>query len=96
MLTTYTLLSYVIAVLMWTLIGRGVLRLLIPGDPSKNPVYQLFTWALWPVLAPLRATLGRIVPHAHLGWYAFILLLALRFALYMLFYSQGWLVLPAS
>ena len=27
MLTTYTLLSFVIAVLMWTLIGRGVLRL---------------------------------------------------------------------
>ncbi|GGA80232.1 hypothetical protein GCM10011521_18120 [Arenimonas soli] len=96
MLTTYTLLSFVIAVLMWTLIGRGVLRLLIPGDPMKNPVYRLFTWALWPVLAPLRATLGRVVPHSHLGWYAFILLLALRIGLYMLFYSQGWLVLPAN
>jgi len=96
MLTTYTLLSFVIAVLMWTLIGRGVLRLLIPGDPMKNPVYRLFTWALWPVLAPLRATLGRVVPHSHLGWYAFIILLALRIGLYMLFYSQGWLVLPAS
>ncbi|WP_374605448.1 hypothetical protein [Arenimonas sp.] len=96
MLTTYTLLSYVIAVLMWTLIGRGVLRLLIPGDPMKNPVYRLFTWALWPVLAPLRATIGRVVPHSHLGWYAFIILLALRIGLYMLFYSQGWLVLPAN
>ncbi|GAB2667388.1 hypothetical protein [Arenimonas aestuarii] len=96
MLTTYTLLSFVIAVLMWTLIGRGVLRLLIPGDPMKNPVYRLFTWALWPVLAPLRATLGRVVPHSHLGWYAFIILLALRIGLYMLFYSQGWLVLPAN
>ena len=81
MLTTYTLLSYVIAVLMWTLIGRGVLRLLIPGDPMKNPVYRLFTWALWPVLAPLRATIGRVVPHSHLGWYAFIILLALRIVL---------------
>ena len=96
MLTTYTLLSYVIAVLMWTLIGRGVLRLLIPGDPMKNPVYKLFSWALWPVLAPLRATIGRVVPHSHLGWYAFIILLALRIGLYMLFYSQGWLVLPAN
>ena len=96
MLTTYTLLSYIIAVLMWTLIGRGVLRLLIPGDPMKNPVYRLFTWALWPVLAPLRATIGRFVPHSHLGWYAFIILLGLRIGLYMLFYSQGWLVLPAN
>jgi len=61
-----------------------------------NPVYRLFTWALWPVLAPLRATLGRVVPHSHLGWYAFILLLGLRIGLYMLFYSQGWLVLPTK
>ena len=96
MLTLYSLLQYLLAVLMWTLIGRGILRLMIPGDPMKNPVYKLFTWALWPVLAPLRATLGRVVPASHLGWYAFALLLALRFALYFLFYGQGWLVLPAA
>lgn len=96
MLTLYTLLQYALAVLMWTLIGRGVLRLLIPGDPMRNPVYRLFTWACWPLLAPLRATIGRWAPHAHLGWYALILVLALRLGLYMLFYGMGWLVLPRA
>ena len=96
MLTAYTLLQYLLAVLMWTLVGRGLLRVMIPGDPMRNPVYRLFTWALWPVLAPLRATLGRVVPHSHLGWYALFALLALRVGLYMLFYSQGWLVVPAA
>jgi len=96
MLTAYTLLQYLLAVLMWTLIGRGVLRVLIPGEPMRNPVYRLFTWACWPLLAPLRATLGRWSPEAHLGWYALILVLALRLGLYMLFYGMGWLVLPAQ
>lgn len=94
MLTAYTLLQYALAVLMWTLIGRGVLRVLIPREPMRNPVYRVFTWACWPLLAPLRATLGRAVPEAHLGWYALILVLALRLGLYMLFYRMGWLVLP--
>lgn len=94
MLTIYTLIQFMLAVLMWTLVGRGVLRLLIPGEPMANPVYRLFSWALWPVLAPLRATLGRVVPAAHLGGYALFLLLAARVGFYMLFYSQGWLVLP--
>ena len=96
MLTTYTLLQYLLAVLMWTLIGRGILRVMIPGDPMKNPVYKLFTWALWPVLARSGASLGRLVPESHLGWYALILLLMLRLGLYFLFYGQGWLVLPPA
>lgn len=94
MLTAYTLIQYLLAVLMWTLVGRGVLRVMIPGEPMRNPVYRLFTWACWPLLAPLRATLGRVVPEAHLGWYALILVLVLRLGLYMLFYGMGWLVLP--
>ena len=94
MLTLYTLLHYALAVVMWTLIGRGVLRALIPGDPMRNPVYWIFTWVCWPLLAPLRATLGRWVPLSHLGWYALILVLGLRLGLYMLFYGMGWLVLP--
>ena len=38
MLTTYTLLQYLLAVLMWTLIGRGVVRVLMEllrSDPSN-------------------------------------------------------------
>lgn len=91
MLQVYTLLQYLLAVMMWTLIGRGALRLLIPGDPGRNKVYQLFTWVCWPALAPARALLPRAVPDSHIGFYTLFAVLVLRVGLYMLFYSQGWL-----
>jgi hypothetical protein len=46
---------------------------------------------LAPVLVPTRALLPRMIPDAHIGWWAFALLVLLRVLLYMLAFSQGWL-----
>lgn len=91
MFALFQLLQILLGVWMWTLIGRAVLRVLIPGDPSRNPIYRVMTLVCWPLFAVLRLVLPRAVPDAHLGFYALALVIALRVAAYMLFYSQGWL-----
>lgn len=98
MFILFQILQIILGVWMWTLLGRAVLWMLIPGDPRTNLIYRVMTLACWPILTPLRAGLPRSVPEAHLGFYALILVLFLRVGLYMLFYTQGWLpsVVPAS
>jgi hypothetical protein len=91
MFILFQLLQIVLGVWMWTLLGRAVLWMLIPGDARTNLIYRVMSLACWPVLAPLRALLPRSVPEAHLGFYALVLVLVLRVALYVLFYTQGWI-----
>jgi hypothetical protein len=91
MFKVFQLTQLLLGVWMWTLLGRAFLWMLIPGDPNQNPIYRVMSWVCWPVLRPLRAVLPRAIPDAHLGFYAFFLVLALRIGVYMWFYSQGWL-----
>ena len=87
----YALLNFVLALLMWTLVGRGVLWLIVGGNTQHNFVYRFFTRVLAPVLVPTRALLPRMIPDAHIGWWAFALLILLRVVLYILAFTQGWL-----
>jgi uncharacterized protein YggT (Ycf19 family) len=91
MFTVFQLLQIALGVWMWTLLGRAVLWMLIPGDPRSNPIYRVMSLVCWPILAPLRALLPRSVPEAHLGFYALVVVVLLRLGTYMLFYSQGWI-----
>jgi len=91
MFLVFQILQIGIGLLMWTLIGQGVLALLIGERRHGNAVYRLFqavTWPLWRItriLSPIR--LGEF----QTGLVAFFLLLALRFAVYMAFYAMGWI-----
>lgn len=92
----YRLIRYIISVFMWTLVGRGALWLLIVGaggKPAENKVYQVFTWALWPVLKPLRLILPKAVPDAYLGVIAFPLLWFTLVGVGMLGLHMGWISL---
>ncbi len=92
----YALLNFVLALLMWTLVGRAVLWLIVGGNAQGNFVYRFFTRVLAPILLPTRALLPRMIPDAHIGWWAFALLLLMRLALYMLAFTQGWLPTAAG
>jgi hypothetical protein len=93
----YALLNFILALMMWTLVGRALLFLIAGGNVQGNFVYRFFTRVLAPVLVPTRALLPRFIPDAHVGWWAFALLVLLRVGLYMLAFTQGWLpVVPEA
>lgn len=92
----YALLNFIIALFMWTLVGRAVLWLIAGGNVQGNFVYRFFTRMLTPVLVPTRALLPRFIPDAHVGWWAFALLVLLRVGLYVLAFTQGWLPTTAN
>lgn len=91
MFALFQIIQLILGLWMWTLIGRALLWMLIPGDARGNFFYRVMSLACWPVLAPLRAILPRAVPDGHVGFYALILVVLLRIGSYMFFYSQGWL-----
>jgi uncharacterized protein YggT (Ycf19 family) len=87
----YQVLSLVLGVLTWTLIGQGLLALMLGEGRNSNPVYRLFAAITRPLLRVSRWLAPGFVADAHLGWLALFLVLALRVGLYMFFYSQGWI-----
>jgi uncharacterized protein YggT (Ycf19 family) len=90
----FNVLQLVLGIYMWTLAGQGILVLLLREKRHTNPAYRIAAWVTAPVLKLTRIITPRFVIDAHIGFLAFFLLLVIRIGLYMLFYSQGWLVLP--
>jgi uncharacterized protein YggT (Ycf19 family) len=87
----YQLLSLALGVLMWTLIGQGLLAVMIGQHREQNFVYRFFATITRPLFRLTRWVSPRFVADAHLGFVALFLVLAARVGLYMLFYSQGWI-----
>lgn len=91
MYALYQILSLLISALMWTLIGQGVLALILGERRAQNFVYRFMATITWPMMRLTRILTPRLVLDRHLGWVAVLLLLFLRLALYMFFYAQGWI-----
>ncbi len=91
MFQLYQLLSLALGVLMWTLIGQGLLAVMIGQQREQNFVYRFFAAITRPLFRLARWVTPRFVADAHLGFVALFLVLAARVGLYMLFYSQGWI-----
>ncbi len=98
MFALYQILSLLIGVLMWTLIGQGLLALILGERRHQNFVYRFMAAITHPILWLTRRITPRLVLDRHLGWIALFLLLLLRIALYMFFYAQGWIptMLPGT
>jgi hypothetical protein len=89
----YRLIRYIISVFMWTLAGRGVLWMLLAAagaNPRENKVYQVLTWMLWPVLAPLRRIVPKAVPDPYIALMALPLLWMLLIAVGIAGLHFGW------
>ncbi len=69
--------NYVLAALMYTLLGRFVLSFLFPPD-SKNYIFRAFVRLTDPVLAVVRLITPAAVPHLLLIVFAAIWMLVLR------------------
>jgi hypothetical protein len=91
MFQLYQLLSLALGVLMWTLIGQGLLAVMIGAQREQNFVYRFFAAITRPLFGVARWVTPRFVADAHLGFVALFLILAARVGLYMVFYSQGWI-----
>lgn len=91
MFAIYQILVMVIATVTWTLIGQGVLALLLGPKRRINFVYRFMASITYPVIRTTRAVMPRFVVDAHIGFIALFLLLLLRLVVYMAFYSQGWI-----
>jgi len=91
MFAVYQILVMVIAAMTWTLIGQGVLALLLGPRRTTNFVYRFMAGITYPVIRLTRALMPRFIVDAHIGFIALFLLLLLRLVVYMVFYSQGWI-----
>jgi hypothetical protein len=91
MFQVFQVVQLAIGFFMWTLIGQGALALLIGEKRHANPVYRVFAAITWPVWWAARRLSPKALPDARMGIVALLLLLALRFAIYMLFYAAGWI-----
>lgn len=75
----------------WSLIGQGALALLIGRRRHDNLVYGLLARVNAPVLGLARALTPRFVDARFVGLIAVLLLIALRFVLYFVWYANGWI-----
>lgn len=91
MFDVYQILILIIATVTWTLIGQGVLFLMIGQRRQANVVYRFMAAITSPVMRFTRLITPRFVVDAHIGFIALFLLLLLRVVVYMVFYSQGWI-----
>jgi YggT family protein len=69
--------NYLLAALMYTLVGRFILSFLLPPD-SKNYIFRAFVRLTNPVLALVRPITPAVVPHLVLLIFAAIWILVLR------------------
>ena len=76
--------NYVLAVLMYTLIGRFALSFFFPAG-STNPIFRSFVWITEPAVRLVRFITPRIVPHIGVLVFAAVWTMVLRFALYAAF-----------
>lgn len=69
--------TYVLAVLMYTLLGRFLLSFLFAPD-SKNYIFRAFVWLTNPVLALIRPITPAATPHPVLLVFAAVWMLLAR------------------
>jgi len=69
--------NYVLAALMYTLLGRFILTFLFAPD-SKNYIFRAFVWLTNPVLALIRPITPAATPHVVLLIFAAIWMLLAR------------------
>lgn len=91
MFMVYQILVMAIATMTWTLIGQGVLALLLGPRRQANLIYRFMSKITYPAIRGTRIIMPRFVVDAHIALIAFFLLLLLRLVVYMVFYSQGWI-----
>lgn len=69
--------NYLLAALMYTLLGRFILSFMFPSD-SKNYIFRAFVRLTDPILALVRPITPAAVPHLVLLLFAAIWMLVLR------------------
>ncbi len=69
--------TYVLAALMYTLLGRFILTFLFPAD-STNYIFRAFVWLTNPVLALIRPITPAATPHPVLLVFAAVWMLLAR------------------
>lgn len=72
--------NYLLAAVMYSLLGRFLLSIFLPPD-SKNYIYRAFVRITDPVLLPVRFITPAAVPYMILLLFAALWTLVLRFAL---------------
>ena len=91
MFKLFQIIQLVLGALMWTLVGQGVLALILGQKRATNFVYRFFTHITSPVMKPTRLIAPKFVADAHIGFLALFLLIMLRLAIYMFFAYNGWI-----
>ena len=80
--------NYLLAVLMYSLLGRFLLTLVFPPD-SKNYIFRAFIAVTDPVVAAVRFVTPRAVPALVTVLFSAVWLLVMRFALLVGFSAAG-------
>ncbi len=98
MFKLFQILLLIDGVFMWTLIGQGVLGLLVGPRREANFIYRFMSLITRPVWKLTRMITPKLVGDAYIGLVAIFLLLALRLVLYMVFAYFGWIpsMVPAK
>lgn len=91
MFTVFQLLMLVDGFFMWSLIGQGALALLIGQRRHNNIFYKFLARITRPVIVATRALMPRFIVDHHIGFIAVALLFILRFLIYFIWYSNGWI-----
>jgi uncharacterized protein YggT (Ycf19 family) len=79
--------NYVLAALMYTLIGRFALSFFFPAG-STNPIFRAFVWITEPVVRMVRFVTPRVVPHLAILIFGALWMLVARFALLLAFVDR--------
>jgi hypothetical protein len=91
MFALYQLISILLGVWTWNVLGQGVLFLFAGMRREQNAIYRLIRAINFPVFwLAGKITFGRL-EGLPLGLFALFLTLLARAAVYSLFYSQGWI-----
>jgi hypothetical protein len=80
--------NFVLAALMYTLLGRVILGLVIDHD-SQNYIWRFFVRFTDPVVDAVAAVTPRAAAPVIIWLFAFVWLFWIRVALYMLFAASG-------
>lgn len=80
--------NYLVAVVIWTMLGRFVLGLFVPQD-WDNYIWRFFRLITDPALALVRPITPGFVPEALLPLVAVFWLFVVRFAYWVLLFNAG-------
>lgn len=91
MFKLFQIIQLILGALMWTLIGQGILALMLGQKRSTNFIYRFFGQITRPVFKLTRLLSPKFIADTHIGFLAFLLLILLRLAVYMFFSYNGWI-----